>query len=184
MSVRRGISLAELLLTMSACTVVLTMSAALIHRALDSQSRARSLLDAERSATRLAAAFRSDVHAALEARRVSEGPDDAGVLVVLQLPGGQTVEYRQSAGTIERLLRADAAVRSRELFVFPAGTQAAATQISPAVVSLTITPPPDPIGTPQSPRSPLEARVSLNLQAALHRHPSLVEAAAEQGGAP
>ena len=46
---RRGVSLVELLVVMSAATVILTLSTGLIHRIMHAQSKARVLADMERT---------------------------------------------------------------------------------------------------------------------------------------
>lgn len=115
---RRGaVSLAELLVVASTCTVVLTMSAQLIQRTMKSQSRAATVLGVERNALRLAQQFRHDVHRAAEAKIDTIGFED-GVFLQLQLSGDTSVEYRRRDGAIERVLsRADEST-AREEFAF------------------------------------------------------------------
>jgi type II secretory pathway pseudopilin PulG len=116
MKSRRGISLIELLLVMSAASVVLTMSATLIHRLMHAQSKASSLVDVERTALRLSEAFRSDVHRAL---RVGEFSAES-VLVRLQMPGNQTIEYRSEPQAVRRVVSQGSETMARELFAFSA----------------------------------------------------------------
>lgn len=59
---RRGVSLIELLVVMSAATVILTLSTGLIHRIMHAQSKARGLAEIERTTLRLGNRFRRDVH--------------------------------------------------------------------------------------------------------------------------
>lgn len=120
MAKRRGISLVELLLTMTACAVILTLSAELIHRMLHAQSRARAVQDGQRSAFRLERSFRNDVH---QATRIQTTDAAKESLLVVQLPNSRTAEYRTSEAGIERLLLNGESVVSREAFAFPDETQ-------------------------------------------------------------
>ena len=117
---RRGVSLAELLVVISSATVILTMSATLIHRIMHTQSRAYAFFCVERSALRLTTQFRRDVHSATDAS--IDGAGDEGVLT-LQLTGDQTVEYRRAEGNVARVLSSGGDVVAREEFPFPAGTE-------------------------------------------------------------
>jgi hypothetical protein len=183
MKSRRGISLAELLLTMSACTVVLTTSATLIHRALHTQSRTRSFGNSQRSAMRLADSFRRDVHAARSAT-IGDAAQDGSPLILLEMTGGQSVEYRQDGGRIERLHKAGGGVTAREAFGFPAGSQAKAEQPSPQLVRLSIVPPAEVPGPTAEPRSQFDAPLRMQVEARLARHGSLVVVPAAEEAAP
>lgn len=183
MTVRRGISLAELLLTMSACTVVLTTSATLIHRMMHTQSRTRSFCDSQRSALRLADSFRRDVHAARSVAIGGAG-QDGGQLMVLEMSGGQSVEYRQDGGRIDRLQQSDDSVTARDFFEFPPGSQVKAEQPSPQLVRLSITPPSDDPGPAAAGQSPFDAPLKVQIDAVLNRNPSLVEVPAAEEAAP
>ena len=180
---RRGISLAELLLTMSACTVVLTTSATLIHRALHTQSRTRSFCDGQRSALRLADGFRRDVHAARSVK-IGDAAQAGSPLVVLEMTGGQSIEYRHDGGRIERLHKAGGGVTAREMFEFPAGSQAQAEQPSPQLVRLSILPPAEVPDPSAEPRSRFDAPLRLQVEARLTRHPSLAQMPAAEEAAP
>jgi len=176
MSVRRGISLLELLLTMSACTVILTMSVALIHRAMHAQSKARTFSDVERSALRLSESFRRDVHAASSAA-TDEDAGGADVFLRLQLPGGQSVDYRQAAGRVQRLWYVDGSVRAREAFVFSDQTRLMAQKESPRLVILSIVPQVDPAGPADRPLAAYTMPAILRVEAVLGRNVSLVDVA-------
>src|SRR5206468_8588477 len=101
MKIRRGASLVELLVVMSACTSILTTSVVLVHRVMHVQSKARSSLAAQRSALRLSEQFRRDVDQTHDAL-ANDLP--AEVVLQLQLPEKQTVEYRYLAGVVRRTL--------------------------------------------------------------------------------
>lgn len=177
MTKRRGISLVELMLTLSACCVILTLSAGLIHRALHAQSRARHIADAERSAWRLSHAFRRDVH---DAAKATLGEQGGELLVRLELAGGNTVEYRQASGRVERLLQAGGGVQARETFVFPAEASIAVTQPSDRLLSLSVETPLPTTPTADTPSALFVAPVTLHVQAALGRNATLMEITAQE----
>jgi hypothetical protein len=175
---RRGVSLAELLLTMSACTVILTMSAGLIHRALHAQSRSRGFIDDERSALRLGEAFRRDVHSATDVE-ITSANEAKSILVKLQFPGSQSVIYQQGeTGRVERTLQADGNVKSREAFDFAAEARLTVEKAPPRLVVLSIESLPVASSPADSPTlTPYSRPVSLRVAAVLGRHASLVKAA-------
>jgi len=103
MKTRRGISLVEVLTVMSGFTVMLAMTAALLHRSMQSQAETRYFFDSERTAWRLCRQFREDVHAAGSAT-VEDNGSEEGVFLRLQLRGEEKVEYERSGGKIVRIL--------------------------------------------------------------------------------
>ena len=170
MKSRRGASLVELLMVMSAGTVVLTMSAGLIHRVMHAQSRARAVADAERTSLRLANAFRRDVHEATGA----ELPEaDAGerVFLRLTLPDNQTIEYGRRESNIVRVLFEGNRSVAREEFAFPAGIELAVRREEPRQIVLTIQSRPGemPGEGGSSVVSAFAVPVNLQVQAALKR---------------
>jgi hypothetical protein len=118
MKSRPAVSLAELLVVMSACSFILTMSASLIHRAMRAQSESRAFYDAQRSALRLARQFRHDVR---RTESVSIGSGDSGNDrdLWLQLADGRTAEYSHADGEVLRVLSQPGGAVSREQFAFP-----------------------------------------------------------------
>jgi type II secretory pathway component PulJ len=137
-STRRGASLVELIAVMSACSVILTMSAGLIHRAMLAQSQTRSFFDVERSALRLSGQFRRDVH------RANAVPENAameeGTFLRLQLPDHETVEYRRLAHRVLRVLSHNGQTVSREEFPFSTAIDVAVREeASPRRLVLAIT---------------------------------------------
>jgi hypothetical protein len=117
MKTRRAVSLVELLVVMTACSVVLTMSASLIHRIMHAQTKTREFFDVERSALRLSSQFRRDVHAASNATPAEAGD---GVFLRLQFADGQAVEYHRAKGQITRIKSLEGGTAAREEFKFPA----------------------------------------------------------------
>jgi hypothetical protein len=114
---RRGASMIELLLIMSACTVVLTLTGVLLHRAMRIQMQSRAHVNAERSALRLSEQFRSDVH---QARAVASdfGKDDK-LLLHLVLTDGRVAEYSRANGALLRRESGGDRPTRREEFSFP-----------------------------------------------------------------
>jgi hypothetical protein len=101
---RRGVSLIEMLTLMSSCTVILTMSAVLIHRTMRSQEQTRYFFAVERAALRLTEQFRRDVHRARNAVTADDELDE-GVFLRLEMPGGVTVAYRSEEASVVRIVR-------------------------------------------------------------------------------
>ena len=116
MNNRRGVSLAELLLAMSACTVILTTSVGVIHRMMLTQSKSRSFFEVERSAWRLSSQFRRDVHAAH--RVVSPGDDAPTATLELRLLSGETIVYGHELESVVRTRMQGEQVVQRERFTF------------------------------------------------------------------
>jgi hypothetical protein len=114
MKMHRGISLVELLVAMSACTVILTLTAGLMHRVMHAQSRTRWFVSQERTALRLAYVFRGDVH---QARAVVT---DVAVLAERELVrlnvADQTITYVAQPGIIVRVVAASEKTVGREEF--------------------------------------------------------------------
>jgi type II secretory pathway component PulJ len=184
MNNRRGTSLIELLIVMSACTVVLTLSAELIHRVMRVQSRSQAFANSQRSAQRLSTAFRNDVHSA---SRYETDPERLGEngLIRLNPTVGPAVEYRHKNGTIERVVLADTsagqgasgegeqAVTAREQFAFSTEIDVTAGRDDNSeLVTLTIKPHVDDRRSGKAPLRSIafEAPVYLEVQATLARN--------------
>lgn len=176
MTKRRGISLVELMLTLSACCVILTLSAGLIHRALHAQSRTRHIANAERSAWRLSHAFRRDAH---DAAKATVGEQGGELLVRLELAGGKSVEYRQASGRVERLLQAGGE-QARESFVFPTEALITVTQPSDRLLSLSVETPLPTTPTADSTPALFVAPVTLQVQAAIGRNAAFFNITAQE----
>ena len=116
---RRAISLIELLAVLSGCSVVLGLTASLLHQTMRAQSHTREFFDVERSAQRLARQFRSDVHAAAadSIDIVDSKNADGSELLRLRLPDGQTIAYQRSAAKVIRIVTQADAPTAREEYV-------------------------------------------------------------------
>src|SRR5262245_16262682 len=112
---RRGVSLTELMVLMSATTMILSMSAMLLHRAMRVQVDSRAFADAERSAARLSRQFREDVHAATSAV-LEKSKLNKDVFVQLKLPVGESIEYSRVNGNVRRSVIRSGKVAAREGF--------------------------------------------------------------------
>jgi hypothetical protein len=165
---RRGISILELLVIMSASTVVLTMTSLLIIRAMRVQMESRAHCDVERNALRLAEQFRRDAHDAKSAE-INEEAGEGEVFLRLQVLDGNQVEYSCTGGTVLRLASGSGKQVSREEFAFPAAIEISIRELkSPSRITLTITAIPlAAAGKP--PVSTLLIPVSFEVEAALDR---------------
>lgn len=135
---RRAVSLVELLVVMSAATVILTLSTGLIHRIMHAQSKARALADVERTTLRLADSFRRDVHEATQATADKTQLAD-GSFLRLQLADGSTLEYRRDETTIRRVPLDGSHTIAREEFSFGEDFELEVNVESSRVVVLSIT---------------------------------------------
>ncbi len=114
---RSGVSLVELLVVMSAATVILTLSTGLIHRIMHAQSKARVLADLERTTLRLSNDLRRDVHQATQAT-TEKAQLGKGAFLQLQLADGNALEYRREETTIQRVQLDGSRTIAREEFAF------------------------------------------------------------------
>ncbi len=133
----RGISLVELVVVMSAATVILTISAALLHRMLLTHSAARAFTDVERTSLRLANTLRSDVHQARSAT-TTEAPVTEGPFLQLELPSDQRIEYRHEQTEVLRILLDDERIVAHEAFRFQQEIEVAARKDGPRLLTVSI----------------------------------------------
>jgi hypothetical protein len=135
---RRAVSLIELLLVMSACTSVLTLSSVLLVRAMRIQTQSRVHADAERTALRLANQFRRDVHRAQTAV-LNRNELERDVVLRLQLADGQRVDYALVGSTLLRLAAGSDNRAAREEFFFPPGCEFSVRELeAPPRLAITI----------------------------------------------
>jgi len=168
---RRAASLIELLVVMTASTVVISLTSGLLCRVMRIQVESRAHVDVQRNSLRLSEQFRHDVHAA-ETAVTSQ--DDLGddVFLRLRFPDGRQAEYsRQSKVLLRRVSGNDTPV-SREEFVFPATCDVAIQEEgTPRRLTLTITTGPNEArsGDDQPFDRPLAIPVSLQATSTLGR---------------
>lgn len=99
---RRGVSLAEMLVAMSCASVVVAGATALVHRTLSLEATSRRVLERERAALTLARRFRADVHEASKVRCSQDAIEEPFVLF-LETAGGRSIRYESTATGIARM---------------------------------------------------------------------------------
>ena len=112
---RRGASLFELMAAMSAASVVIATSAALVHRTFTVESRSRAVIADERTALRLARQFRTDIHEAATVLVSGDTPETP--LVSLTVAEGSVVYHATDTGLL-RIAASDSTETAREGFSF------------------------------------------------------------------
>jgi hypothetical protein len=141
---RRAMSLVELTVVMSSCTLILTLSTVLIHRVMRHQSQTRLFFDAQRSGMRLSEQFRRDVHEATTAV-TTELPE--GVFLRLRAREDQSIDYQRTERGILRLEMAGEETSSRDEFRFPNAMEAVISrEEAPALIILEVKPRHDAAG--------------------------------------
>ena len=118
---RRGITLTEVLVTMTVASVAMSTAATLVHRALRLEAASRRVLERERAALTLARQFRADVR---DARAVSCAGDTlpAGVVLRAATAAGGTIDFKTPpAGLVREESRGGRT--HREVFASPPGTR-------------------------------------------------------------
>lgn len=169
---------------MSAATVILTITAALLHRIMLAHSAARAFMDVERTSLRLANTFRNDVHSAIAA--TTTGPTSTeGPFLRLELPAGQQLEYRRQQGAILRILQDGNRTAAREAFNFPPDVEVAAKKDGSRLLALSINARTASAASEDRGSSPAAHAIPVNLriEAVLNRD-SLYATAMSEGGGP
>jgi prepilin-type N-terminal cleavage/methylation domain-containing protein len=135
---RRGMSLTELLVVMTACSALLTLSSGLICRMMRVHVDSRAYDSAERNANRLAESFRRDVHRARSVTRNHASSRDAELLQV-ELADGRQAKYSWQNGTMLREETGGDRPASREEFELPTTCDLAVEELSaPQRIALTV----------------------------------------------
>ena len=167
---RRAISLIELLAVLSGCSVVLGLTASLLHQTMRAQSHTRDFFDVERNAQRLARQFRSDVHAAAaDSIDVDAAGAGGGELLRIQLPDGQSVAYQRAAEKIIRIASQLDGPTAREEYTLSESMEINVRELDAPqryALSITSTPPQPSKESPPSPASIRATPVNLEVEAA------------------
>ena len=116
---RRGMTLVEVLLTITASTMVVGVAGGLLHRALRLEAASRGALQGERTALVLARQFRADIRAARTVACTADGLP-ADVVLRVQPAGEEAIVYRAVRGGLVREQPLPANRIAREAFSFPA----------------------------------------------------------------
>lgn len=122
---RRGITLTEVLVTMTVASVAMSTAATLVHRALRLEAASRRVLERERAALTLARQFRADVR---DARAVSCAVScagdtlPAGVLLRAAIAAGGTIDYKTTPAGLVRE-QSSGGRTHREVFASLPGTR-------------------------------------------------------------
>ena len=119
---RRGVTLVELLLTITATTVIMGVAGSLLHRSLRLEAASRGVMQAERTALVLARRFREDVRTARGVACTADGLPEGVVLRMQPAEEGEIV-YRAVAGGLVREEALPAGRVAREAFAFPAAVR-------------------------------------------------------------
>ena len=124
MKSRRGFTLVELLIVLSAATALLMVATSVLYLLKEADVSTRQRLAFQRSVTRLARQFREDVHRAGAIERLPKQPNSPNIATWrLAMEGGAAVNYELGAGSLRRVLIADA-TNTHEDFRLPPGTKA------------------------------------------------------------
>lgn len=178
---RHGFTLVELLVVISACSVILTTSVALIHRVMQTHQRTKEFFDVERVAVRLSDQFRRDVHQATEALVNVDAMGEEPFLR-LKLLNNQAIDYHHTDGRLRRMESREGMVTSREEFAFPDSVDLHIQETgSPRRVVLSLSTAPDR-GRETGQRSPYphHAPVLLQIDARLNRDAQVAQGETSQ----
>jgi type II secretory pathway pseudopilin PulG len=136
---RRGFSLVELLVVLSSVTVLLSLTAVLLTRAMRSQAETRHYFESQRHALALSEQFRRDVHAA-KSVELDAAALNKNELVRLTLDENGTVAYlRDERGLTRVLTRSDGAIAREEYDLGGAVESTVQRESSPARLVLSVT---------------------------------------------
>lgn len=119
---RRGMTLVEVLLTITASTMVVGVAGGLLHRGLRLEAASRETLHGERTALVLARQFRADIRAARTVACTADGLP-ADVVLRVQPAGEGAIVYRAARGGLVREQPLPTNRMAREAFSFPAAVR-------------------------------------------------------------
>lgn len=111
---RRGVSLVELLVVLSTWSILITISATLLHRVMQSHTESRQFAQHQRTATALSRQFRADIHAATTAET-----DEEGFLVTLEMTDGSQIDYVTTQTGVMRYHTRTSRSDQTETYPFP-----------------------------------------------------------------
>jgi type II secretory pathway component PulJ len=138
MNRRHGVSLVELAVVMSACAVLLTLSAAFLQRVMQAQVRSRAAAELHLTLLRLDQNFRQDVHGS-DTAAVDPTQLMSGIVLRLESSGVDAIEYRHHENSLERVQFVAGEIQSRETFTFPREIDPKISSPQPKLIALSIT---------------------------------------------
>ncbi len=157
---RRAVSLIELVVMMSAATVIIFLTSVLLHRVMHIQSRAWAQMATERSALRISSQFRHDVHAATSMTLGDEAEKEK-VLVRLERMDGRSIVYSRSGDSLLRRESGGDKPEWREEYRLPPGIELELVEHEePRRLSLVI----------ESPAGTKEATLVMRSRGSIHLH--------------
>jgi hypothetical protein len=149
---RTAMSLVELLVIMSAATVVLTLTGVLMQRAMHEQMLSRARVDAQNTSLRFADQLRRDVRDAREIL-LDQSQTQSGDFLKVMIAEGRTVSYSRKSGSVLRRETGGTLPQRHEEYMFSPGSELKINRLeSPPRLSLTIQlrPNPSPVSREQS----------------------------------
>lgn len=120
---QNGFTLIEVLVVITVGTAVFGAAIGVLYLLKEAQVAAQERLASGRAVSRLAEAFRDDVHGAAAMERLGQGSAEEGVVWHLEIPPDTDVEYRFSSAAVERTQRIGHST-VRETYRLPPGTRA------------------------------------------------------------
>jgi hypothetical protein len=141
---RRGVSLMELIIVMSAASTIITTSAVILHKMMRVQEQTRYFFENERAVERLARQFRRDVHDAndveIDANSSEiDAQDGDGSLIALISYDDHSIAYIRTVAGIVRTVHPSEGVPARETFALaPFARLTIDEQPTPRSLTLTI----------------------------------------------
>jgi hypothetical protein len=144
---RHAISLMELMVVLSAASMIITTSALVLHKMMRVQEQTRYFFENERAVERLARQFRRDIHDADEVEievnaeaLAIEAQDGDGSLIALITYDDRAIAYVRTVAGIVRTERRGGGPPARETFALaPLARLTIEEQSTPRTLTLTIT---------------------------------------------
>jgi type II secretory pathway pseudopilin PulG len=182
---RSAFSLVELITALGGVTLLLSLTAVLLTRAMRSQTETRRFFDAQRHALALNRQYRDDVHQARSAE-LDQAKLDAGELVRLTQENNKTVTYQKTDRGVARVLSRDGRPAAREEYDLGGAIEAAVTQEGAAgMLQLSIKAPDETPPAPEDSSSRLREKPALlSVEAMLNADARYSNRPAAGGGSP
>jgi hypothetical protein len=177
---RSGVSLVETLVVMSVAGVMMGLAIKTIHLLLGAEHEATKSVRYAASVTRLARAFREDLHAARAVELPAAEPGKPGALVVSTAAG--QIRYELGSHVATRVETAGTGEAIRDAFYFPPGSRLQfAREGEPGLIRLTVEMPlSPPVAPTKDAETPSPSMRVLTIEAAPSRVRRLETTSAKQ----